>query len=61
MLSKLILLAQVAENSFFHARGTPFYKKIEEELLAELDELYEVNLDGEMVVSDCRKDLTNCA
>jgi FkbM family methyltransferase len=52
VLSKVNLLAQVAENSVFHARGTPFFAKMEDELLIELEKLYEGNLDGKMVLGE---------
>ncbi len=52
MLSKVNLLSQVAENSVFHARGTPFFTKMEDELLAELENLYEGNLDGKIVLAE---------
>jgi FkbM family methyltransferase len=52
MLSDNRLLAGIAANAAFHARGTTYFSKMESDLLNEIEKLYKSHLDSKILLAE---------
>lgn len=55
MLNDMGLMADTANNSASHSRGTSYYAEKESELLEEIEKLYVNNLDGKISLAEIEK------